>query len=63
MTLSGKAELAQPLQTEWLVASAQKPEVVQYQKLLALRSYSWMTPEKPYTVSLSLRRAGGERLG
>ena len=62
VTLSGKAELAQPLQTEWLVASAKKPEVVQYQKLLALRSYSWMTPETQYTASLSLRRTGGERL-
>ena len=62
VTLSGKAELAQPLQTEWLVASAKKPEVVQYQKLLALRSYSWMPPETQYTASLSLRRTGGERL-
>lgn len=63
VTLSGKAELARPLQTEWLVASAKKPEVVQYQKLLALRSYSWMPPETQYTASLSLRRTGGERLG
>ena len=63
VTLSGKAELAQPLQTEWLVASAKKPETVQYQKLLALRSYSWMTPETQYTASLSLRRTGGEKLG
>lgn len=63
VTLSGKAELAQLLQTEWLVASAKKPEVVQYQKLLALRSYSWMPPETQYTATLSLRRTGGERLG
>lgn len=63
VTLSGKAELAQPLQTEWLVATPKKPETVQYQKLLALRSYSWMTPETQYTASLSLRRTGGERLG
>ena len=63
VTLSGRAELAQPLQTEWLVASAQKPEVVQYQKLLALRRYSWMAPETQYTASLSLRRTGGEKLG
>ena len=63
VTLSGKAELAQPLQTEWLVASAKKPEVVQYQKLLALRRYSWMAPETQYTASLSLRRTGGEKLG
>ena len=35
----------------------------QYQKLLALRSYSWMAPETQYTASLSLRRTGGERLG
>ena len=62
VTLSGKAELAQPLQTEWLVATPKKPETVQYQKLLALRSYSWMTPETQYTASLSLRRTGGERL-
>ena len=62
VTLSGKAELAQPLQTEWLVASAKKPETVQYQKLLALRRYSWMAPETQYTASLSLRRTGGERL-
>lgn len=63
VTLSGKAELAQPLQTEWLIATPKKPETVQYQKLLALRSYSWMTPETQYTSSLSLRRTGGERLG
>ena len=63
VTLSGKAELAQPLQTEWLIATAKKSEAVQYQKLLALRSYSWMTPETQYTASLSLRRTGGERLG
>ena len=63
VTLSGKAELAQPLQTEWLIATPKKPETVQYQKLLALRSYSWMTPETQYTASLSLRRTGGERLG
>ena len=60
--LSGKIELAQPLQTEWLVAMPKKPETVQYQKLLALRSYSWMPPETQYTASLSLRRTGGERL-
>ena len=63
VTLSGKAELAQSLQTEWLIATPKKPETVQYQKLLALRSYSWMTPETQYTSSLSLRRTGGERLG
>ena len=63
VTLSGKAELAQPLQTEWLIATPKKPETVQYQKLLALRSYSWMPPETQYTASLSLRRTGGERLG
>ena len=63
VTLSGKAELAQPLQTEWLIATPKKPETVQYQKLLALRSYSWMTPETQYTASLSLRRTGGEKLG
>ena len=62
VTLSGKAELAQPLQTEWLIATPKKPETVQYQKLLALRSYSWMPPETQYTASLSLRRTGGERL-
>ncbi len=61
--LSGKVELAQPLQTEWLVATAKKPEAVQYHKLLALRSYSWMPPETQYPVSLSVRRTGGERLG
>ena len=63
VTLSGKAELAQPLQTEWLIATPKKPETVQYQKLLAMRSYSCMTPETQYTSSLSLRRTGGERLG
>ena len=63
VTLSGRAELAQPLQTEWLIATPKKPETVQYQKLLALRRYSWMPPETQYTVSLSLRRTGGERLG
>ena len=63
VTLSGKAELAQPLQTEWLIATAKKSEAVQYQKLLALRSYSWMPPEEQYTSSLSLRRTGGEKLG
>ena len=63
VTLSGKAELAQPLQTEWLIATPKKPETVRYQKLLALRSYSWMPPETQYTASLSLRRTGGERLG
>ena len=62
VTLSGKAELAQSLQTEWLIATPKKPETVQYQKLLAMRSYSWMTPETQYTSSLSLRRTGGERL-
>ena len=62
VTLSGRVELAQPLQTEWLVASAKKPEAVQYQKLLALRRYSWMAPEEQYTASLSLRRTGGEKL-
>lgn len=62
VTLSGKAELAQPLQTEWLIATPKKPETVQYQKLLALCSYSWMPPETQYTASLSLRRTGGERL-
>ena len=62
VTLSGKAELAQSLQTEWLIATPKKPETVQYQKLLALRSYSWMPPETQYTASLSLRRTGGERL-
>ena len=61
VTLSGRVELAQPLQTEWLVASAKKPEAVQYQKLLALRSYSWMMPGQQYTASLSVRRNGGER--
>ncbi len=61
--LSGKVELAQPLQTEWLVATAKKPEAVQYHKLLALRSYSWMPPETQYPASLSVRRTGGERLG
>ena len=61
VTLSGKAELAQPLQTEWLIATPKKSETVQYQKLLALRSYSWMAPETQYTASLSLRRTGGER--
>ena len=60
VTLNGKAELAQSLQTEWLIATPKKPETVQYQKLLALRSYSWMTPETQYTASLSLRRTGGE---
>ena len=63
VTLSGKAELAQPLQTEWLIATPKKPETVRYQKLLALRSYSWMPPETQYTASLSLRRTGGEKLG
>ena len=63
VTLSGGAELAQPLQTEWLVATAKKPEAVQYHKLLALRSYSWMPPETQCTPSLSVRRTGGERLG
>ena len=63
VTLSGKAELAQPLQTEWLIATAKKPDAVQYQKLLALRSYSWMAPEEQYTASLSLRCTGGEKLG
>ena len=63
VTLSGRAELAQPLQTEWLIATPKKPETVQYQKLLALRSYSWMPPEERYTPSLSLRRTGGEKLG
>ena len=63
VTLSGKAELTQPLQTEWLIATPKKPETVQYQKLMALRSYSWMPPETQYTASLSLRRTGGERLG
>ena len=63
VTLSGGVELAQPLQTEWLVASAKKPEAVQYQKLLALRSYSWMLPGQQYTATLSVRRTGGERLG
>ena len=63
VTLSGRAELAQPLQTEWLIATPKKPETVQYQKLLALRRYSWMAPETQYTVSLSLRRTGGEKLG
>ena len=63
VTLSGRAELAQPLQTEWLIATPKKPETVRYQKLLALRSYSWMPPETQYTASLSLRRTGGERLG
>ena len=63
VTLSGRAELAQPLQTEWLIATPKKPETVQYQKLLALRRYSWMAPETQYTASLSLRRTGGERLG
>ena len=62
VTLSGRAELAQPLQTEWLIATPKKPETVRYQKLLALRSYSWMAPETQYTASLSLRRTGGERL-
>ena len=62
VTLSGRAELAQPLQTEWLIATPKKPETVRYQKLLALRSYSWMPPETQYTASLSLRRTGGERL-
>ncbi len=60
VTLSGRVELAQPLQTEWLVASAKKPEAVQYHKLLALRSYSWMLLEEQYTASLSVRRTGGE---
>ena len=60
VTLSGKAELAQSLQTEWLIATPKKPETVQYQKLLAMRSYSWMAPETQYTASLSLRRTGGE---
>lgn len=63
VTLSGGVELAQPLQTEWLVATAKKPEAVQYHKLLALRSYSWMPPETQCTPSLSVRRTGGERLG
>ena len=63
VTLSSRAELAQPLQTEWLIATPKKPETVQYQKLLALRSYSWMAPETQYTASLSLRRTGGEKLG
>ena len=63
VTLSGRVELAQPLQTEWLIATPKKPEAVQYQKLLALRSYSWMAPETQYTASLSLRRTGGEKLG
>lgn len=63
VTLSGRAELAQPLQTEWLIATPKKPETVRYQKLLALRSYSWMAPETQYTASLSLRRTGGEKLG
>ena len=44
-------------------ATPKKPETVRYQKLLALRSYSWMPPETQYTASLSLRRTGGERLG
>ena len=61
VTLSGRAELAQPLQTEWLIATPKKPETVQYRKLLALRRYSWMAPETQYTASLSLRRTGGER--
>ena len=61
VTLSGRAELAQPLQTEWLIATPKKPETVRYQKLLALRSYSWMAPETQYAASLSLRRTGGER--
>ena len=63
VTLSGRAELAQPLQTEWLSATPKKPETVQYQKQLALRRYSWMAPETQYTASLSLRRPGGEWLG
>lgn len=63
VTLSGRAELALPLQTEWLIATPKKPETVQYQKLLALRGYSWMPPEAQYAPSLSLRRTGGEKLG
>ena len=63
MCIRDRAELAQPLQTEWLIATPKEPEAVQYQKLLALRSYSWMPPEEQYTSSLSLRRTGGEKLG
>ena len=63
VALSGRVDLAQPLQTEWLLAAAAKPTAVQYQRLLALRSCSWMDAADGYSTSLSLRRTGGEKPG
>ena len=61
VALSGNVQLAEPLQAEWLLASPADPDAVQWQKVLALRTYDWMEQGTTETLpaSLSLRRHGG----
>ena len=63
VTLSGTVELAEPLPTQWLLASPAKPTVIQYETVLALRRYDWMNSGEEPAASLSLRRGGGVKIG
>ena len=63
VTLQGTVQLGRPLQAEWLLASAAKPDAVRWEKTLALSSaYSWMQGGEELPSSLTLRRHGGERV-
>ncbi len=63
VTVSGSVELAEPVPTQWLLASPAKPTAVRYEKVLALRRYDWMENEEDLSASLSLRRHGGWKAG
>lgn len=60
---SGEVQLAQPLSTDWLIASASAPDGVRYQSVMSLRRYDWMLTDVQPVSSLSLRRHGGLRAG
>ena len=63
VTLSGKVELEQPVTAQWLLASPAKPTAVRYQKVLALRCYSWMESGEELPSTLTLRPDGTLKAG
>ena len=50
VTLSGSVKLARPVRADWLLASASRPDAVQYRNVLTLSTrYRWMDAENTET--------------
>ena len=65
VTLSGSVRLARPVCAGWLLASASRPDAVEYAQLLTLsEAYRWMEPgrEAACHSCLALRPDGGSRI-